>query len=213
MRPLTPKPTRQLLRTIARGYLEDRRNFKLEAVIAPGRPPDAYFRCQDDDGESFEVAVRTAKNGRLAFRRKGDGWKTIDEADFVLIASFGDDEAAKSVDLYYIDAQTAVAALDEAYAALSPAKKKAKGTFPVWVSIEDVKEGRKAPGSGMINQAIDHITVPLDGTLRRNDTVLEEEEDISENFAAERILNLKDAIARRLGLPPSAVEISVRITI
>jgi hypothetical protein len=208
MRPQTPKPTRQHLRVVAREYLQTVQKLELEPVTRSGRAPDAYFQCRDEDGRIFDVAIRTAKNARLAFKRKASGgWKTVDDADYVLIAAFGDGDPPKFADLYYLDAQHVIGSLDEAYAALSPDKKKVKGTFPVWISLEEEK-GRRAAGSGVVQNAIDHISVPLDAKLQRHDVLLEDEQV---EIPAVEIMELKERIARRLGLSASAVEVSVRI--
>jgi hypothetical protein len=205
----TPKPTRQHLRDLARQYLVETQKLTLEPVIASGRSPDAFFRCQDEDGKVFDVAVRTAKRGRLAFRRKGDHWKTVEDADYVLIAAFGSKNAPRMADLYYLESEKVIRALNQAYNALSFSKKKAKGTFPVWISLEEVKSGPKAPGSGVVNEAIDHISIPLNAAFKREDTVIEIE--TASQFPMEEFLTLKEAIARQLQIPVAAVDISIQI--
>jgi hypothetical protein len=209
MRLSTAKPMRQHLRAIARQYLEETRKLHLQPVITSGRSPDSFFHCRDEDGNDFNVAIRTAKNGRLAFRYRSERWKTIEDTQYVLIAAFGDDDPPKLADLYYVESEKVMRALNEAYKALSPSKRRAKRTFPVWISLEEVKSGHRAAGSGVINEAIDHITVPLDEALRRKDTTIEPE--AASELPMEEFFALKEAIARRLQIPSANVDISIQI--
>jgi hypothetical protein len=210
MKPLTGKDIRRALRSAGQAYLREHRKLSLLPVMAPGRAPNTYFRCRDENGEVFDVLVRTAKNRRLAFKRAGNAWRSLERAHRVLIVAFEGDEVPGSADLYFLDASIVAKSLDQAYAALSPAKKKAKGTFPVWVSIDEVETGPGAAGSGMINGALDHVTMPLGGRPE-GQAALFDGEDRAHEHAAGELLALKRNIARRLGVTIDSVEVIVNV--
>ena len=116
--------------------------------------------------------------------------------------AWGDEDVPTAVDLHLVEAAAVKTALQEAYSALTPEKKAAKGTFPVWISIHKVDAGRRAAGSGVAAQAVDRLLgVEIDGLgLESKAPVPDSVESPSqEHPASSELLSLKAAIARRLG--------------
>jgi len=164
-------------------------------------------------GESKLVSIRTTQDTYIAFpRNKTDtNWKTLSDVDAVVAVSVDDRYDPKFAKVHFLPGQEMRRRFDQTYAA----RMKADHSIPlgrgVWLSLYE-PEAKEPPrrvgaGAGLVHPPI--ATVPLAGISfeEENETAAEEmDEAVDEPLT---IPEAKRRLAHTLGVPESAIKITV----
>lgn len=211
------KATRRGLFAFAVKALEDD-GWKVSRVLRGGK---ASLRLITKGGKSHKVSIRTSQDTWIAFPRKSDGkgWVTLDDVDYVIAASVDDRHNPTQARVHMVPGDDARARFERAY----DARKKAGHTLPVgrgiWLSLydTDAKEPVGHVGAGM---GIDYGTLAVldlaKGGLPVATELADEENDVADDdqdaVAVEAPLTIAEAkrrLATALGVPESAIKITV----
>lgn len=133
----------------ARRALEDAR-FNVERL--PGRGRSNMWNIERD-GETVIASVRTSQDRFVAFPplNNGASWKTLDEAEKVVIATVDDPETPENVEVYLFDAAEVRKRFDASYQARRDAGHSIKNDFGMWLAIDvDDRDTPAAIGSGLV---------------------------------------------------------------
>ena len=227
---------RKQLRLAATRYLRDC-FAQLQPLAKAGRPAGAFFLATDLQGKTQRIAVRTSFDRWVSSVRMADGgWKTIRDADLVLIAAASTAQP-DTVDIIQVAACDFIAHLESAFAvrvqnghkgnglAHADHKNGASGdagysngaaNFPIWICL-DKKNGDEAwaAGSGLITQAVATASVSLHEAPHHLESEAGSGGGLPLCFetigAPIDVQAIKTAVASSLGVPFDAIEITVRV--
>lgn len=106
-------------------------------------------------------SVRTTQDRWASIGEDENGWRTLDDVDWVAVAALDDKRAPSAVDIYFFAVQDFRAAFDEAKAARVKAGQ-ALTRGGVWVALDKVDSDRAtAVASGFKDKALWHVRYPL----------------------------------------------------
>jgi hypothetical protein len=100
---------------------------------------DSSVRSITKAGVSHRVAIRTSQDDLIAFRPKhdGDGWVTLDDVEFVVVATVNDANNPTEARLHLIPAEEARDRWNRAYRARRGAGHDLADGRSVWLSLYD----------------------------------------------------------------------------
>ena len=227
---------RKQLRLAATRYLRECFS-QLQPLAKAGRPAGAFFLATDLQGKTQRIAVRTSFDRWVSSVRMADGgWKTIRDADLVLIAAASTTQPG-TVDMIQVTVGHFIAHLESAFAtrvqnghkgnglANGDLKNGASGNaghangtanFPIWICL-DKKNGDEAwaAGSGLISQAVATASVSLHEAPHGLNGEAGPSAGLALSFEAIGapidVQAIKTAVASSLGVPFDAIEITVRV--
>lgn len=117
----------------------------------PGRGRSNVWEIEENR-QRKRVSIRTTKDRRFAFPplNKGTKWKTLDDAEIVVVAAVDDANDPKSVEVYRFDAKEVRKRFDDSYAARIEAGQTVKDNFGMWVNLDEDDRGLPASvGAGL----------------------------------------------------------------
>jgi len=204
--------------------------FGIEALEKQGwtvsriaRGGKASLRRITKGSVSHKISIRTSQDTWIAFPRKstGQGWVTLDDVDFVLAVSVDDRHNPTKASAHLIPGAEARTRFDRAYAA----RQRAGHTLPIgrgiWLSLYDEEASEPVShvgaGMGLAFPAIETRDITrLGDTAPLGDDdpedVAEEgdvEGDVDEALQPLSIPEAKRRLAATLGVPESAIKISI----
>jgi hypothetical protein len=181
----------------------------------------ASLRLITKGKESHKVSIRTSQDAWIAFPRKtkGAGWVTLDEVDFVVAVSVNDRDNPTEARVHMIPGDDARSRFERAYAA----RKAAQHTLPdgrgIWLSLYNKDEADPVShiGAGM---GLDYkplavldltkASLPTGADKLDEETAGDEDEDgAPEGSAPLTIPEAKRRLAETLGVPETAIKISI----
>jgi len=126
--------------------------YALEKV--PGRGKSNIWRITKD-GKTQIASIRTTQDRWIAFPPLNGGtqWKTLDDADLVVVATVDDCASPKAIETYIFPADEIQKRFHDAYHARIEAGQVVTDNFGMWVALD--KDKRNIPasiGSGVIDK-------------------------------------------------------------
>lgn len=151
------------------------------------------------DRKSVRCVIKASTGGRISFGKRDDGtWSGLDDSDFVVVVgpmSSGDDTMIVSM----FDQATMKAAFDANQAAHEEA---GIGHLPNWIALyHEEGRGPRGVGDGFGAQAL--WSEPLDPGASPPAPSMK-------SIRALTIMEAKAGLAKTFGVPPEAVEITIR---
>jgi hypothetical protein len=205
---------RRALRKTAEGALRAK-GYSVERVTGGGK---SSLRRITKDGSSKIVTIRTTQDCWIAFPRnkKNNGWKTLEEVDFVIAASVDNRDKPHFAKIHMIPGDEMRERFDRAY----EARKAAGYTLPrgrgVWVSLYEQEANdpvnRVGAGAGLKHRPIAELPLILERAGENDED--DEDGDIEQDGAAssEPPLTIAEA-KRRLALSLGVNVDDIKITI
>jgi hypothetical protein len=194
--------------------------WKVSRVPRGGK---ASLRLITKGTKSHKVSIRTSQDTWIAFPRKtgSDGWITLDDVDYVIAVSVNDRQTPTEARVHMVPADDARARFDRAYAARKAANYALPSGRGIWLSLyeREVADPVSLVGAGM---GLDYKPLAVLDLTKSSLPSLEERADelsTDENVdaataseAAPGVLTIPEAkrrLARTLGVPESAIKISI----
>jgi hypothetical protein len=178
------------------------------------------------DGEAKIASVRTTRDRYIAFPplEGGKRWKTLDDADLVLVSAVDDPANPQNVDVYLFPADVVRQRFDASYAARIEHGHTVRDNFGMWVML-DVGDDQIASqvGSGLAVDypaiarfSIDELEGAAVAPASVNEAAALEPEDTdgaSPSFTtvAEVLASARSEIARLTGMPLEAIKLDLKI--
>jgi hypothetical protein len=120
----------------------------------PGRGLSNVWNAEKG-GKKQLASIRTTRDRWIAFQplANGEKWKTLHNADLVIVAAVDDREDPKNIQVYIFPAGEVRRRFDAAYKARSDEGHKNKDGFGMWVSLDTDNRGIAASvGSGLADK-------------------------------------------------------------
>lgn len=133
----------ELLASAATRGLEEQ-GYELKRL--PGRGRSNVYTAEID-GKSFRTSIRTTKNRSFAYPSAENGakWKTLDDADLVVVAAVNSRANPQDVEVYLFDAAEVREQFNAAYSARTDAGLTVRENFGMWLRLD--KDDRDIPRS------------------------------------------------------------------
>jgi hypothetical protein len=192
----------------------------------PGKGLANLWRLEKG-GKVRVASIRTTRDRWFTFLplEGGNSWKTLDEADVVLVASVDDKDHPTAVEVYLFEADEVRERFNEAHAARVEAGHVVKDDFGFWVNLDlDHRPTATAVGSGLaakhdpiaVYPLADLVSAPkFDGTSKPATVSPSTEESGSEvgqpASIAEVMAWAREHIARLAGVRPEAVKLDLKL--
>lgn len=185
--------------------------WKVERIARSGK---SSVRRITKGKEQKTVSIRTSQDTWIAFPRTSDdkAWATLSEVDFVVASSVDDRLNPQFALVHLLPGDEVRKRFDRAYAA----RKKAGYTMPIgrgiWLSLYEKEAASPVTmvggGLGLAHPPI--AKVPLSGL--EIDTAEDADSEAAESAAGAplTIAEAKRRLARSLGVPEDAIEITIR---
>ena len=157
-------------------------------------------------GEQRNIAIRTTQDQWIAFPRNdtNDGWKTLSEADAVVIVSVDDVMNPRFGQVHFVEGDEMRARFDRAYEARMAAGHQLDVGRGIWLSVYDREANPPVrlvgAGVGLDNAPIARL--PLWPENKEQNFDIGRTDSIT-------ILEAKELLARSLGVDPSNIRISI----
>ena len=192
-----------------------------EAGYAPRRLPGrgrANIWEIEEGGQPKRVSVRTTRDRQFAFPPMNNGtkWKTLSDADIVVVASVDDPDDPSRIEVYRFDANEVRERFDAAYKERIEAGRSEPDNFGMWVKLDaDTRGLPGSVGSGLASKHEPIAVYPLD-QLIGEDKVSEraeggEDPEPVPDTIAEIMLRARERIALLSGVSVEAVKLSCAI--
>lgn len=103
----------------------------------PGRGLSNTYEMTKD-GKPQTASVRTTRDRAIAFNPLDNGtrWKTLDEADLVLVSAVDDRLNPQNVDVYLFPADEVRKRFDASYAAKMEREHIVRDNYPMWIMLD-----------------------------------------------------------------------------
>ncbi|KZZ27741.1 hypothetical protein A3753_30575 [Sulfitobacter sp. HI0082] len=182
----------------------------------PGRGRSNMWHAEKA-GVTMTVSVRTTRDRWIAFPplEGGTRWKTLDDADAVLVATVDEKEDPSSIDVYLLNAEDVRKRFDAAYAARIEAGNQVADNFGMWVGLDHDDRGLPASvGSGLTKDLEPFASYAISDLADKQDTRAHEDlESVSGDSVtiAELMREAKAAIATIAGVSQEAVRLELKI--
>lgn len=221
-----PEPEKWKLMVTAAKKGATAAGYQLERV--PGRGLSNVWKASKD-GKTRIAPIRTTRDRWFAFPPldAGKSWKTLDQAELVIVATVDSKEAPQNIEVYIFPADEVRERFDKAYAARVKDNQIQKDGFGFWVALDNDKRGIAASvGSGIVDQykpvAIYSIKslLEVNGSLDQQtkpaqtlDTPDDELNEKSEDFTtiAEVITWARGRVAQIAGIGVDAVRLELKL--
>ena len=211
-------PTKMAVRRALRRAAEDAlksQGYKIERLTGAGK---SSLRRIIKDGIGKTVSIRTTQDLWIAFprNRKGNGWATLEDVDFVIAASVDRRDDPQYAKIHMIPGEEMRDRFDRAYSARKAAGYSLPKGRGIWVSLYEQEASdpvnRVGAGAGLEHKAIS--IVPLVAESRPLEEEDEHDEDLELEIESgqEPPLTIAEA-KRRLALSFGVKEDDVKITI
>ena len=169
----------------------------------PGRGLSNVWNMEKD-GKSQVGAIRTTRDLWIAFPplEGGTKWKTLDDAELVVVASVDSKDDPQNIEIYIFPAQEVRKRFNAAYAARMKAGHVQKDNYGMWVALHPDERGiASSVGSGIAKQypavAIYSIEALMaakpDETLQGGEEQPEPGEEVEPEFP--RLTTIADVMA------------------
>ena len=194
-----------------------------EAGYAPRRLPGrgrANVWKIEEGGQSKRVSVRTTRDRWFAFPPLNNGtkWKTLSDADIVVVAAVDEPHDPNSIEVYRFDANEVRRRFDAAYKARIQAGRSEPDNFGMWVALDADSRGLPASvGSGLASEHEPIAVYPLDQLIGATKDQVSDQaggDDAPEpgpDTIAEIMMNARKRIAMLSGVNVEAVKLSCAI--
>ena len=194
-----------------------------EAGYAPQRLPGrgrANVWKIEEGGQAKRVSVRTTRDRWFAFPPLNNGtkWKTLSDADIVVVASVDNPDDPNRIEVYRFDADEVRSRFDAAYKARIQAGRSEPDNFGMWVALDADSRGLPASvGSGLASEHGPIAVYPLDQLIgATGDQVTDRAEDdeapeLGPDTIAEIMMHARKRIATLSGVSVEAVKLSCAI--
>jgi hypothetical protein len=156
----------------------------------------------DLNGKKVRCAIKTSTRGRISFGRRGENkWSGLDDSDFVVIVA----PRTRNGDEHFVSMFDR-ATLKQVFDLNQAAHVKAgMGNRPNWIApFHEKGRGPRGTGDGFGDRAM--WTEPLDPTLMPRPPGGGQEDSVRSLTIAQA----KAGLAKTYGVPPDAVEITIR---
>jgi hypothetical protein len=195
-------------------------NYQLKRV--PGRGGANMFEASKKGKLAQRVSIRTTRDRWFAFPplKGGSKWKTLDEADVVVVAALDDPAAPKNIQVYSFPGDEVRARFDDAYKTRVKAGRKLEDNFGMWVALDPQPDRtpHDAAGSGLAVKYPPLAVIPLEDVA----TSASEAEDVDDEPPSAReaaapttirdvVAWARDQIAQIAGVRPEAVKLDVKV--
>lgn len=190
--------------------------FNVERL--PGRGRSNLWKIERD-GEAVITSVRTSQDRFVAFPPLNDGanWKTLDEAERVVISTVDDPKTPNNIEVYLFDAAEVRQRFDASYQARRDAGHSIKNDFGMWLAIDvDDRDTPAAIGSGLVEGHPPIATFSID-ELRPAAGVSEavthskSESPLAPVTIADVLARARGDIASIAGVSENAVHLDIKI--
>lgn len=187
-----------------------KRGYEVESFTGRGRPAGTFLKLTKD-GKTFICTVRSTRDRWIAFHRRDDGgWDTLDKADFVAVAAVNDRQNPTKMEVYLLEQASVMKAFDAAFDARTQAGHIIKENTP-WVGLDAPKsQSITAIGSGLADHALWLEVINPAGEAAHEEMAAEPELSQEEKPLTLTIAEAKKALATTYGVPPEAIEITIR---
>jgi len=199
-----------------------------KCVRLPGKGLSNLWRFEKD-GRAQIASIRTTRDRAFTFLplEQGHRWKTLDDADLVMVAAVDQKDSPRAVEVYLFDAKIVRKRFDEAYAARREAGHTIKDNFGFWLNLDrDDRSTPSAVGSGLAEE-FDPIAVyqlddlvgsagePMKLVPRTPKPALEAEAQAQAGMPPQTIAEVmgwaRENIARIAGVRPEAVKLDLKL--
>jgi hypothetical protein len=126
--------------------------YSMERV--PGRGLSNIWKVSKG-GKTQVASIKTTQDRWFAFSPLNDGteWKTLDDADIVVVAAVDDRDDPTAVETYIFPADEVHARFNSAYSARTKAGQTNKDNYGMWVSLDRDERGiPTSVGSGIVDK-------------------------------------------------------------
>ena len=191
-----------------------------EAGYAPRRLPGrgrANVWEIEEGGQPKRVSVRTTRDRWFAFPplNNGTSWKTLSDADIVVVASVDEPHDPNRIEVYRFDANEVRRRFDAAYKARIQAGRSEPDNFGMWVALDADCRGLPASvGSGLASEHEPIAVYPLDQLIGADRGKVSDRADDdnapepSPDTIAEIMMHARKRIAMFSGVNVEAVKLS-----
>lgn len=177
-------------------------------------------------GETKIASVRTTRDRYIAFPplEGGTRWKTLDDADLVLVSAVDDPANPQNVDVYLFPADDVRKRFDASYAARIANGHTVRDNFGMWVMLDDgdnqvpsqVGAGLAVKYPAIARFSIDELEAEAVVTATATETAAMEPDDTEGEtpaFAtvADVLASARSEIARLTGMSPNAIKLDLKI--
>lgn len=183
----------------------------------PGRGRSNVYEAELD-GQKSRVSVRTTKDRYFAFPPIKDGtkWKTLDEADLVVVATTNSRHNPQKVEVYLFDAAEVRERFDSSYKARIKAKRKVRDGFGMWLCLDRVDRGNpRDVGTGLGDDhppiAVYSIDELISGDSGAPASIPGESHEDEPTTIAEVVNWTRQRIASLAGVETDAVKLDLKI--
>ena len=197
----------------------------------PGRGLSNTYEMTKD-GETKVASVRTTRDRYIAFPPLDGGkrWKTLDDADLVLVSAVDDPANPQNVDVYLFPADEVRRRFDASYAARIGAGHTVRDNYGMWVMLDEgnsdiisqIGHGLAADYPRIAHFTIDELQASADPDVRKmadETPVVEEEAGIREvqaegaalNTVADVLTFAREKIATLTGMAADAVKLDLKM--
>ncbi len=193
--------------------------FTMQRV--PGRGLSNIWTIEKD-GKSQVASIRTTQDRWFAFPplNGGTGWKTLDDAEIVIVAAVDDREDPENAEVYMFPADEVRKRFDAAYAARIEQGRSVRDNFGMWVGLDlDTRTNVVSVGSGIAEQYKALATYPIKDLLvdkaepSADDAALIDEAAESEQFTtiAEVMAWARERVADLAGVEVETVRLDLKM--
>ena len=175
-------------------------------------------------GKKQIASIRTTRDRWFAFPplEGGSRWKTLDDADLVVVAAVDSPESPAKVEVYLFPADEVRRRFNAAYAARRKAGRAVRDNFGMWVALDPYEHGVSTDVGSGLAIAYEPIAVySIDDLIRGNteDEVnlaelssdMKETRESPPETIAEVMAWARERIAEIAGVDPGAVKLELKL--
>ena len=174
------------------------------------------------DGTTQVISIRTTRDRWIAFhpREGGKKWKTLDDAQLVIVSAVDSKEEPKNIQVYVFPAKDVRKHFDDAYKARAADGHRQRDDFGMWIALDTDQRGiASSVGSGLAAKYKPVATysigdlaaaVPPKGEVREGDDEAEELA-LRPTTIAEVMAWARSRVAELAGVRVDAVKLDLRV--
>lgn len=193
----------------------------------PGRGLSSTYEMTKD-GKAQIASVRTTRDRAIAFNplENGTRWKTLDEADLVLVSAVDDRLNPQNVDVYLFPADEVRKRFRASYAAKMEREHIVRDNYPMWIMLDagddqiihNIGHSLAVDYPAIARFTIDELEAGVEPETKRMaaEAAPEPEEEVVAdppvlNTVADVLAFAREKIAALTGMPADAIKLDLKM--